>query len=159
MHQSLEGPLQTCVFYIDRNSKMTTTGGHSFYIEPIGSFYNQVNDTSSWEPLVFSTQSLSPLGIGFLCPFGFLAPKDFLIYLVFQCFDLEHTWWKFLQGNTIFVLQCARHFTFMYMYYFLKAYAFWYICLNCRNMRIRRRFTEFNNLSVGGIFYIAYLLN
>jgi hypothetical protein len=36
-----------CVFYVDRNSKMTTTTGHSFYIETIGSFYNQVNDTGS----------------------------------------------------------------------------------------------------------------
>jgi hypothetical protein len=26
---------------------MTTTAGHSFYIELIGSFYNQVNDTGS----------------------------------------------------------------------------------------------------------------
>jgi hypothetical protein len=33
-----------CVFYVDRNSKMTTTAGHSFYI---GSFYDQVNDTGS----------------------------------------------------------------------------------------------------------------
>jgi hypothetical protein len=33
------------VFYVDRNSKMTTTAGHSFYIGPIGSFYYQVNDT------------------------------------------------------------------------------------------------------------------
>jgi hypothetical protein len=32
-----------CVFYVDRNSKMTTTAGHSFYIGPIGFFYNQVN--------------------------------------------------------------------------------------------------------------------
>jgi hypothetical protein len=40
------------VFYVDRNSKMTTTAGHSFYIGPICSFYNQVNDTGSWEPLV-----------------------------------------------------------------------------------------------------------
>jgi hypothetical protein len=39
-------------FYVDRNSKMTTTAWHSFYIGPIGSFYNQVNDTGSWEPLV-----------------------------------------------------------------------------------------------------------
>jgi hypothetical protein len=31
---------------------MTTTAGHSFYIGPIGFFYNQVNDTGSWEPLV-----------------------------------------------------------------------------------------------------------
>jgi hypothetical protein len=29
-----------CVFYVDRNSKMTTTAGHSFYIEPIGSEEN-----------------------------------------------------------------------------------------------------------------------
>ena len=36
-----------CVFYVDQNSKMTTTTGHSFYIGPIGSFYNQVNDTGS----------------------------------------------------------------------------------------------------------------
>ena len=41
-----------CVFYVDRNSKMTTTAGHSFCIGPIGSFYYQVNDTGSWEPLV-----------------------------------------------------------------------------------------------------------
>jgi hypothetical protein len=40
-----------CVFYVDRNSK--TTAGHSFYIGPIGSFYNQVNDTGSSEPLVY----------------------------------------------------------------------------------------------------------
>ena len=32
---------------VDWNSKMTTTAGHSFYIGPIGSFYNQVNDTGS----------------------------------------------------------------------------------------------------------------
>jgi hypothetical protein len=31
---------------------MTTTAGRSFYIGPIGYFYNQVNDTGSWEPLV-----------------------------------------------------------------------------------------------------------
>jgi hypothetical protein len=36
-----------CVFYVDRNSKMTTTAGHNFYIGPIGSFFNQVNDTGS----------------------------------------------------------------------------------------------------------------
>jgi hypothetical protein len=35
---------------------MTTTAGHSFYIGPIGSFYNhlQVNDTDSWDPLVIT---------------------------------------------------------------------------------------------------------
>jgi hypothetical protein len=36
-----------CVFYVDRNSKMTTTEGHSFYKGPIVFFYNQVNDTGS----------------------------------------------------------------------------------------------------------------
>jgi hypothetical protein len=36
-----------CVFYVDRNSKITTTAGHSFNIGPIGSFYNQVNVTGS----------------------------------------------------------------------------------------------------------------
>ena len=51
-NQSLEDPFTNCVFYVDRNSKMTTTAGHSFYIGPIGSFYNQVNDTGSWKPLV-----------------------------------------------------------------------------------------------------------
>ena len=35
------------VFYVDQNSKMTTTAGHSFYIGPIGSVYYQVNDTGS----------------------------------------------------------------------------------------------------------------
>jgi hypothetical protein len=44
--------LKLCIFYVDRNSKMTTTAGHSFYIGPIGCFYIQVNDTGSWEPLV-----------------------------------------------------------------------------------------------------------
>jgi hypothetical protein len=39
--------LEKTIFYFDRNSKMTTTAGHSFYIGPIGSFYNQVNDTGS----------------------------------------------------------------------------------------------------------------
>jgi hypothetical protein len=41
------GPLQTLFFYVDRNSKMTTTAGHSFYIGPIGFFYYQVKDTGS----------------------------------------------------------------------------------------------------------------
>jgi hypothetical protein len=38
---------------------MTTTAGHSFYIGPIGSFYDQVNDTGSWEPLVLKTGELT----------------------------------------------------------------------------------------------------
>ena len=36
-----------CVFYVDQNSKMTTSAGHSFCIGPIGSYKNQVNDTGS----------------------------------------------------------------------------------------------------------------
>ena len=39
--------IKLCDFYVDRNSKMTTTAGHSFYIVPIGSFYNQMNNTGS----------------------------------------------------------------------------------------------------------------
>jgi hypothetical protein len=31
---------------------MITTAGHRFCIGPIGSFYYQVNDAGSWEPLV-----------------------------------------------------------------------------------------------------------
>ena len=50
-----------CVFYVDRNSKMTTTAGHSFYIGQIGSFYNQVNDTGSCEPLVGVLAPLSAI--------------------------------------------------------------------------------------------------
>jgi hypothetical protein len=30
------------VFYADRKSKMAATAGHSFYIGPIGSFYNRL---------------------------------------------------------------------------------------------------------------------
>jgi hypothetical protein len=49
-----------CVFYCDRNSKMTTTVGHSFYIGPIGSFYDQVNDTGSGYTIdaVFHAQTI-----------------------------------------------------------------------------------------------------
>ena len=42
-----------CVFYVDQNSKMTTTAGHHFYIGPIGSFYNQVNGTGSGKLYIF----------------------------------------------------------------------------------------------------------
>jgi hypothetical protein len=38
MHQSLEVLYKLCVFYVDRNSKMITTAGYSFYIGPIGFF-------------------------------------------------------------------------------------------------------------------------
>jgi hypothetical protein len=42
---------------------MTTIAGHSFYIGPIGSFYNQVNNTGCWEPLVFCNISHDHLKI------------------------------------------------------------------------------------------------
>ena len=42
-----------CVFYVDRNSKMTTTAGHSFYIGPIGSFYKYL-------PIKFPTAKFFP---------------------------------------------------------------------------------------------------
>ena len=44
---------QLRVLYVDLNSTMTTTVGHSFYIGPIGFFFKQMNDTGSWEPLVY----------------------------------------------------------------------------------------------------------
>jgi hypothetical protein len=34
-----------CVFYVDRNSKMTTTAGHSFYIGPVLAKSVQVHAT------------------------------------------------------------------------------------------------------------------
>ena len=34
-----------CVFYVDRNSKMITTAGHSICTGPIGSFYNHITRT------------------------------------------------------------------------------------------------------------------
>jgi hypothetical protein len=33
--------------FLENLQKMTTTAGHRFYIGPIGSFYNQVNDAGS----------------------------------------------------------------------------------------------------------------
>jgi hypothetical protein len=59
------------VFYVGRNSKMTTTAGHSFYIRSIGSFYYRVGreipvvgipsgnyrQIPSWEILYFLAQS------------------------------------------------------------------------------------------------------
>ena len=61
--------IKLCDFYVDRNSKMTTTAGLSFYIHvgPIGSFYNQVNDTGSWEPLVCFLLSLGHLILTVVC--------------------------------------------------------------------------------------------
>ena len=53
-----------CVFYVDRNFKMTTTAGHSFCIGPIGSFYIQVNDTGSRKPLVDDKLRTQILSVG-----------------------------------------------------------------------------------------------
>ena len=44
-----------CASIIGRS--FSNFAGHSFYIGPISSFYNQVNDTGSWEPLVWFTLS------------------------------------------------------------------------------------------------------
>ena len=55
---------------------MTTTAGHSFYIGPIGSFYNQVNDTGSWEPLGF----FLPVYLQFASTYGFLAYYAYIRY-------------------------------------------------------------------------------
>ena len=49
-NQSLEGPLQTVIFMLIGIPRWLPH--YSFYIGPIGSFYNQVNDTGSREPLV-----------------------------------------------------------------------------------------------------------
>jgi hypothetical protein len=46
---------------------------HSFYIGPIGFFYNQVNDTGSWEPLVFNRKES-----------GILLPIFCLCHLTFD---------------------------------------------------------------------------
>ena len=59
---------------------MTTTAGHSFYIGPIVFFYNQVNDTGSWEPLVLffvvvfiSLNQRADMAYTSECPFEGLA--------------------------------------------------------------------------------------
>jgi hypothetical protein len=51
---------QTLSHNVVLSTKMTTTAGHSFYIGPIVFFYNQVNDTGSWEPLVMETNWSGP---------------------------------------------------------------------------------------------------
>jgi hypothetical protein len=43
---------------------MTTTAGHSFYIGPIVFFYNQVNDTGSWEPLGLTLDRVNTMTCG-----------------------------------------------------------------------------------------------
>ena len=69
------------VFYVDGNSKMTTSAGHSFYIGPIGSFDNQVNDTGSWEPLVLLAIVLSVLWYADSdYPFGIFWPLCCLFF-------------------------------------------------------------------------------
>jgi hypothetical protein len=54
-----------CVFYVDCNSKMTTTAGHSFYIGPIGFFYNQVNLLKEEEEKPYISVSINPENIRF----------------------------------------------------------------------------------------------
>jgi hypothetical protein len=61
---------------------MTTTAGHSFYIGPIGSFYNQVNDTGSWEPLVL---------------FSMLS-------------EIEHFFWNFVLAKITITIICIHVF-------------------------------------------------
>ena len=72
-----------CVFYVDRNSKMTTTAGHSFYIGPIGFFYNQVNDTGFWEPLGLGLLWCNHDQLKGICRDGFLIISSTSITLHF----------------------------------------------------------------------------
>jgi hypothetical protein len=79
-----------CVFYVDQNSKMTTTAGHSFYIGPIGSFYNQVHDTGSWEALVV----VSYLGL------QVLHNKEITLIIIFVTFV-----WKVFNAFVSYALE------------------------------------------------------
>jgi hypothetical protein len=81
-----------CVFYVDRNSKMTTTAGHSFYIGPIGSFYNQVNDTRL---LRASGVFMFSLEVSTEC-------FSFILIIVFQPLFLSKKSKKFLKIALIF---------------------------------------------------------
>ena len=63
---------------------MTTTAGHSFYIGPIGFFYNQVNDTGSWEPLVSVFDKFCLDKLNFL----YCLNKAFLAHLAFRPCEL-----------------------------------------------------------------------
>jgi len=74
-------------FYVDRNFKMTTTVGHSFYIGPIGSFYDQVNDTGSWEPLVYFATTLTLILLKYL----FNLATTLTLILLKYLFDLATT--------------------------------------------------------------------
>ena len=79
---------------------MTTTSGHSFYIGPIDSFYNQVNDTGSWEPLVYLYNSYETI-------FKILSwsklLSDFYSFIIFM---------SQLQGNGLFVCLMVFNATF-----------------------------------------------
>ena len=71
------------VFYVDRNFKMTTTARHSFYIGPIGFFYNQVNDTGSWEPLVICCGGYVVACFRFMSFLEFAQSPDYDFFNIF----------------------------------------------------------------------------
>ena len=82
---------------------MTTTAGHSFYIGPIVFFYNQVNNTGSWEPLVF--QELYDLKL-------------------FSIFVKKRLSWKILNKIADHIKPislCLNHF-FFFFFFFFKSY-------------------------------------
>ena len=79
---------------------MTTTAGHSFYIGPIVFFYYQVNDTGSWEPLVWV-----------FCEF----------YLF--CFDFLY---EFSVGSILFVL--IFYMSFLWVLFILFWFFIWVFC-------------------------------
>ena len=76
-------------FYVDRNSKMTTTAGHSFYIGPIGSFYShvQVNDTDYWDPLVITNIKIV-LDMAIKCNIILYTKKNFFFLFFLLLFEI-----------------------------------------------------------------------
>jgi hypothetical protein len=100
-------------FYVDRNSKMTTTAGHSFYIGQIGSFYNQVNDAGSWEPLAHLAMlkiinNLADKNIGHEEDFNFILFNHFQS----KCPLGTGPWWPlYMNGIALeLVPYCRFHF-------------------------------------------------
>jgi hypothetical protein len=79
---------------------MTTTAGHSFYIGPIGSFYNQVNDTGSWETLVLLWNSVTALSLvktwqKYECLSRLVSNARYIRYRIIEPLNIEWclTWW------------------------------------------------------------------